>query len=85
MLPFVLDAFPPVSFDLGAMGWAPTIEFSGHVRAVPAPGWLQIRLTTTNVSGGLLEEDCVVWDSTGRVVAQSRQLAGVRIPFAPLA
>jgi hypothetical protein len=53
------------------------------VRAVPAPGWLQIRLTTTNVSGGLLEEDCVVWDSTGRVVAQSRQLAGVRMPSAP--
>jgi acyl-CoA thioesterase len=82
-LPFFLDAFPPVAFDLGAMGWAPTIEFSGHVRAVPAPGWLRVRLTTPNVSGGLLEEDCVIWDSTGRVVAQSRQLAGVRMPSAP--
>jgi hypothetical protein len=81
-LPFVVDAFPPVAFDLGAMGWAPTIEFTGHVRALPAPGWLRVRLTTTNVAGGLMEEDCVVWDSTDRVVAQSRQLAGVRMPSA---
>ena len=80
--PFVVDAFPPVAFDLGAMGWAPTIEFTGHVRALPAPGWLRVRLTTTNVAGGLMEEDCVVWDSTDRVVAQSRQLAGVRMPSA---
>lgn len=80
LLPFVLDAFPPVTFDLGAYAWAPTLEFSGHLRARPAPGWLRVRTTTTNVAGGLFEEDCVVWDSTGRVVAQSRQLAGVRMP-----
>lgn len=83
-LPFFLDAFPPVSFDLGAMGWAPTIEFTGHLRAHPAPGWLRVRLTTSNVMGGLLEEDCVIWDSRDRVVAQSRQLAGVRMPSAPV-
>lgn len=82
-LPFFLDALPPVSFDLGAMGWAPTIEFSGHLRAHPAPGWLRTRITTSNVTGGLLEEDCVIWDATDRVVAQSRQLAGVRMPPAP--
>jgi len=84
-LPCLLDAFPPVAFDLGVLGWAPTIEFSGHLRARPAPGWLRIRLTTTNVSGGLLEEDCVIWDSTDRVVAQSRQLAGIRMPSGPVA
>lgn len=79
-LPFFLDAFPPVAFDLGAMGWAPTIEFTGYVRGLPAPGWLQVQLTTSMVGGGLLEEDCVLWDSRGRVVAQSRQLAGIRLP-----
>lgn len=79
-LPFFLDSFPPVTFDLGAYAWAPTLEFSGHLRARPAPGWLRVRLTTTNVAGGLFEEDCVIWDSTDRVVAQSRQLAGVRMP-----
>lgn len=82
-LPFFLDALPPVTFTLGALGWAPTIAFSGHVRSRPAPGWLRMRITTRNVIGGLFEEDAVIWDSRGRVVAQSRQLAGVRMPSAP--
>ncbi len=77
---FFLDALPPVAFDLGIMGWAPTLEFSGHVRAEAAPGWLQVELRTSNVSGAFMEEDATVWDRTGRLVAQSRQLAGVRIP-----
>ncbi|WP_265446923.1 thioesterase family protein [Flexivirga meconopsidis] len=74
----VLDAFPPVSFDLGSVGWVPTVEFTGYVRAVPAPGWLQLRLTTEHVAGGLLNEDAQVWDSTGALVAHSRQLASAR-------
>ena len=71
----VVDALPPVTFDLGMMGWAPTIELGVHVRARPAPGWLQVRHATRNMAGGMFEEDCEVWDSTGRLVAQSRQLA----------
>ena len=82
-LPFFLDAMPPVSFTLGALGWAPTIAFSGHIRSRPAPGWLRMRITTRNVIGGLFEEDATLWDSRNRVVAQSRQLAGVRMPSAP--
>ena len=70
-----LDALPPVSFDLGQMGWAPTLELTTHVRAKPAPGWLKVRHETRNVAGGMFEEDCEVWDSAGRLVAQSRQLA----------
>ncbi|MBC9957535.1 thioesterase family protein [Yimella sp. cx-51] len=73
-----LDAFPPVAFDLGSVGWVPTIEFTGYVRAVPAPGWLAIRIRTSTVTGNLLEEDAELWDSTGRLVAQSRQLASAR-------
>ncbi|WP_235547630.1 MULTISPECIES: thioesterase family protein [unclassified Nocardioides] len=71
----VLDALPPVTFDLGMMGWAPTLELTAHVRAKPAPGWLKVRHATRNMAGGMFEEDCEVWDSTGRLVAQSRQLA----------
>ena len=71
----VLDALPPVTFDLGLIGWAPTIELSAHVRAKPAPGWLKVQHHTRNLAGGMFEEDCEVWDSTGRLVAQSRQLA----------
>lgn len=77
---FFLDALPPVAFDLGLMGWAPTLELTGHVRAHPAPGWLQVELATDNFSATLLEEDARIWDSTGRLVAQSRQLAAVRVP-----
>jgi hypothetical protein len=71
----VVDALPPVTFDLGLPGWAPTLELTAHVRARPAPGWAMVRHATRNVSGGLFEEDCEVWDATGRLVAQSRQLA----------
>ena len=71
----VVDALPPVTFDLGRMGWAPTLELTVHVRARPAPGWLKVRHATRNVAGGMFEEDCEVWDSAGRLVAQSRQLA----------
>jgi len=71
----VVDALPPVTLDLGQMGWAPTMELTVHVRARPAPGWLKVRHVTRNVAGGMFEEDCEVWDSAGRLVAQSRQLA----------
>jgi hypothetical protein len=71
----VVDALPPVTFDLGMPGWAPTLELTVHVRARPAPGWAVVRHYTRTVAGGLFEEDCEVWDSTGRLVAQSRQLA----------
>lgn len=70
-----LDALPPVTFDLGLTGWAPTLELTAHLRAVPAPGWLKVVHATRNFAGGLLEEDAEVWDSAGRLVAQSRQLA----------
>jgi acyl-CoA thioesterase len=70
-----VDAMPPVTFELGLMGWAPTLELTAHVRAAPAPGWLKLRHETRNLAGGMFEEDCEVWDSAGRLVAQSRQLA----------
>lgn len=73
-----VDALPPVSFDLGRPGWAPTLELTVHLRALPAPGWLRVRHETRVVAGGMFEEDCVVFDAADRLVAQSRQLA--RLP-----
>jgi hypothetical protein len=70
-----VDALPPVTMDFGMLGWAPTLELTAHVRAHPAPGWLKVRHATRNMAGGMFEEDCEVWDSAGRLVAQSRQLA----------
>ncbi len=71
----VVDALPPTTLALGRYGWAPTLELTAHVRALPAPGWLKVRQVSRNLAGGMFEEDCEVWDSTGRLVAQSRQLA----------
>ena len=81
MLALALDAFPPVAFDLGLYGWTPTLEFTGHIRRRPQPGWLRVVLSTDNVGGGLMEEDARIWDSAGNLVAQSRQLCEcVRCP-----
>ena len=74
-LTMVVDALPPPVFDLGAVGWVPTIELTVHVRAMPAPGWLRMLATTRFLQGGYLEEDAEVWDSEDTLVAQSRQLA----------
>jgi acyl-coenzyme A thioesterase PaaI-like protein len=75
LLLLALDALPPVTFDLGMLGWVPTLELTAHVRAVPSPGWLRVTHATRNLAGGLLEEDAEVWDEDDRLVAQSRQLA----------
>ena len=75
LLLLAVDALPPVTFDLGLFGWTPTLELTVHLRAVPAPGWLRVTHSTRNFAGGFLEEDAEVWDSAGRLVAQSRQLA----------
>jgi acyl-CoA thioesterase len=77
-LPFIVDACPPAVLELGMS--STTIELTVHVRARPAPGWLACRTSTRFVSGGYHEEDFEVWDCTGALVAQSRQLALVR-PF----
>ncbi|GAA4563538.1 thioesterase family protein [Planotetraspora kaengkrachanensis] len=79
--PFVLalavDALPPVVFSAGARGWAPTVELTWHLRALPAPGWLTLLGSGRLISEGWFDEDVEVWDSAGRLVAQSRQLARV--------
>jgi hypothetical protein len=75
-----VDALPPATFDLGLTGWVPTLELTCHVRAEPAPGPLAVRQRSRHVAGGRVDEECDVWDSTGRLVATGHQLAGVRHP-----
>jgi hypothetical protein len=74
-----VDALPPTAFELGLKGWVPTVELTVHVRRRPAPGPLRVSITTRNLAGGFLEEDAEIWDSTDHLVAQSRQLARVRL------
>lgn len=82
LLLLAVDALPPVAFELGLPGWTPTLELTAHVRSRPAPGWLRVNLTSRTMSGGFLEEDAEVWDSEGRLVALSRQLARATSPQA---
>jgi acyl-CoA thioesterase len=56
----------------------PTVELTVQLRARPAPGWMLGRFQTHDLSEGRLVEDAALWDSRGRLVAQSRQLALVR-------
>jgi hypothetical protein len=69
------DALPPTSWALGRFGWAPTVQMQVLVRALPAPGWCLVEARAAEIAGGWLDEDYRIWDSTGRLVAQSRQLA----------
>lgn len=69
------DALPPTSWAVGRRGWAPTVQLQVLLRALPAPGWCLVEARAGEIAGGWLDEDYRIWDSTGRLVAQSRQLA----------
>ncbi|CAN5126338.1 thioesterase family protein [soil metagenome] len=73
------DAMPPVTFDLGLMGWVPTLELTVLLRGLPAPGWLRVVQRARLLRDGWLDEECEIWDSQDRLVAQARQLAGYRL------
>ena len=74
------DVLPPVTLDMGLPGWAPTVELTVLVRALPADGWLRVEQRARLLGDGWLDEDCDIWDSRGRLVVQARQLAGFRAP-----
>ena len=73
-LPLFVDAVAPAALELGLRRMT-TVELTVHLRARPAPGWLAFRTTTRYLAGGYFEEDAEIWDSAGRLAAQSRQLA----------
>ena len=73
------DAMPPVTFDLGLMGWVPTLELTVFLRGLAAPGWLRVVQRARLLRDGWLDEECEIWDSEDRLVAQARQLAGYRV------
>ncbi len=75
VLAMAVDSLPPTVFGLGATGWAPTVELTWHMRAVPAAGPLRVAARARHVSSGWFDEEAEVWDAAGRLVAQSRQLA----------
>lgn len=78
-LPLFADAFPPSLFaKYGYIGWVPTLELTVHVRRRPSPGWVLASFETDDLHNGLFIETGTLWDSEGRLVARSRQLAMLR-------
>ena len=74
-LPFFADAFVPSVFAaVGPTGWVPSLELTVHIRKAPAPGWIAIHSATEDIGNGKLIETAKLWDSTGALVAHSRQL-----------
>ena len=74
-LPFFADAFPPSLYSVfGRIGWMPTIELTVHVRRRPARGWIQARFECDDLHDGRMVESGSLWDSTGALVARSRQI-----------
>jgi acyl-Coa thioesterase superfamily protein/acyl-CoA thioesterase superfamily protein len=76
---YAVDAFPPATLDIQTSGWVPTFELTAYVRAIPAPGPVRIVHRAQLIGGQLVDETCYVWDSKDRLVAQSTQLAGIRL------
>lgn len=75
-----LDPVPPISYDLGLPGWAPTVQFSAYLRRLPTPGPVRVRMSATEVGGDRMDETAHAWDAKGRLVGQATQLAAVRVP-----
>jgi Acyl-CoA thioesterase C-terminal domain/Acyl-CoA thioesterase N-terminal domain len=76
---YAVDAFPPATFDIEASGWVPTLELTVYVRALPAPGPVRVLHRAQLIDAQRVDEACFVWDAAGRLVAQSTQLAGIRL------
>lgn len=75
---FFADAFPPPVLNLtqATASWVPSIELTVHLRRVPRPGgWLRGQFTTRSLVGDYLDEEGMLWDEDGELVAMSRQLA----------
>lgn len=86
LLATVADALAPAVFPkaTGPVA-ATTIDLTVHFRtpadADPGDGWCLAMFRSTVGADGFVEEDGEVWSDSGRLVAQSRQLALV-VPFA---
>ncbi|TCN54143.1 thioesterase superfamily protein [Rhodococcus sp. SMB37] len=69
------DISAPVTMNRGMFGWAPTVQLTAYLRALPAQGWLRLTNESIVLGQTWFESDHTVVDSAGAVVVQSRQLA----------
>ena len=71
------DVSAPVTFGVNRFGWAPTVQLTAYLRALPSDGWLRVLCTTVQIGQDWFDEDHIVVDCEGHIVVQSRQLAMV--------
>ena len=81
----IADALPPAGFPRTTRPSAmPTVDLTVHIRASlplvdpPADDRVYAECNTHHVAEGFADEDCHIWSSDGRLLAQSRQLAITR-------
>ncbi|HYF47151.1 MAG TPA: thioesterase family protein [Acidimicrobiales bacterium] len=76
----VADAWVPAAFGVTSERIGlPTVDLTVHLRHQPVgeDPWLLVRFRTRVAAEGYLEEDGEIWDRSGRLLAQSRQLAAL--------
>lgn len=77
---FAADALPPATVGVVLSRWVPTLDITVYIRAIPAPGPLRLRFRAQMIQDGFADEVLEGWDSAGRLVLQSTQLAALRLP-----
>ncbi|WP_232676852.1 thioesterase family protein [Nocardioides sp. R-C-SC26] len=70
----IVDAYPPVTADLGWLASA-TVQLTVHFRRRAMTGWALMHVSTRHVIDGYHDEEVELWDAEGRLIATSRQLA----------
>ncbi len=75
------DALPPPVFSIyGPEGWVPTLELSVQLHQRPATGPLRCLFRTNVMTEGIVNEECLLWDSEDKIIALARQTAKYRLP-----
>lgn len=75
------DALPPPVFSIyGPEGWVPTLELSVQLHQRPCAGPLRCIFRTNVITEGIVNEECLLWDSEDRIIAVARQTAKYRLP-----
>ncbi len=75
------DFLPPTVFNTDLpVGWVPTVQMTVHFRMRPTTEWLLVDSVTHFVQNGTFEIDADLYDESGELVAQSRQLLLIARP-----
>lgn len=69
------DAMPPPVFKVGRFRSAPTVQMAPLLRVLPCGKWIQVTCRGRLLADGWVDADAALWDESGSLVMQARQLA----------